>query len=88
MKFVKRIKPLPKWTMYRYAKLFSRFKSEEFTYDDILKTLHEDHNMVSVTLSHLKKNGWVNIKLDPDDSRKRLYQLLNPEKAVTVIGNE
>ena len=87
MKYMK-INPLPKWSMYRYAKLFSRFKSEEFTYDDILKTLHEDHNMVSVVMSHLKKNGWVSIKLDPDDSRRRIYSLVNPDDAIKGISNE
>jgi len=37
--------------------------------------------LVSVILSELKRHGWLTIKLHPEDSRKRIYQLKNPEEA-------
>ncbi len=77
------IRALPRWAMERYAKLWSRYKDKEFGYKDVTKTLKEkNEKIVSVFLSYLKKYGWLNIKLHPEDSRKRIYQLKNPEEAV------
>ena len=77
------VNPLPKWAMQRYAKLWNKFRAKEFTYveaSDILK--EKDPNLVSVIFSYLRKYGWLTIKLHPVDTRKRIYKLKNPEKAV------
>ncbi len=77
------VKPLPKWAMQRYAKLWGRFKTKEFIYEEASDVLKEkDPNLVSVVLSYLRKFGWITIKLHPIDTRKRIYKLKNPEKAV------
>ena len=77
-----KVKPLPKWAMQRYAQLWKKLGPKEFTYEQASKVLGESDNLVSVTLSYLKKYGWLVIKLHPLDSRKRIYQLTNPEVAV------
>lgn len=75
--------PLPKWLMLRYAKLWKNFGDKEFEFEDALQILNEkDENTVSVTLSQLRKHGWLLAKLHPYDSRKRIYQLKNPEEAI------
>ena len=76
------VNPLPKWAMHRYAQLWRKFGSKEFTYEQASKVLGESDNLVSVTLSYLKKYNWLAIKLHPLDSRKRIYQVTNPEVAV------
>lgn len=73
--------PLPKWIMQRYSKLWNKFKNKEFDYDQASKALNKD-KMMSVILSDLKKAGWVEIKLHPKDSRKRIYKLKSPEDAI------
>ena len=35
-------KPLPKWVMQRYAKLWNKFTDDEMTYEEIEKTLKMD----------------------------------------------
>jgi DNA-binding MarR family transcriptional regulator len=75
-------KPLPKWIMYRYAKLWNSFNSEEFTFEQAYKILKIDKKVLSVLLSDLKKNGWIVVSLSQEDSRKRLYKLKPPEIAV------
>jgi len=76
------VKPLPRWAMQRYAKLWDRFKSKEFEYEEASDVLKEkDPNLVSVVLSYLRKYGWLTIKLHPVDTRKRIYQLKSPEQA-------
>jgi hypothetical protein len=41
--------------------------------------------MTSVILSDLKKAGWLDIKLHPGDSRKRVYSLKHPEQAILEL---
>jgi len=41
----------------------------------------------SIVLSRLKKFGWLDLTLDPEDSRKRLYKLKDPAEAVKEMGN-
>ena len=74
-------KPLPKWIMQRYSILWNKFKDKEFNHDDAFKTLNKD-KMISIALSELKQSGWLEMKLDPNDARKRVYRLKSPEHAV------
>jgi len=74
-------KPLPKWIMQRYSTLWNKFGDKEFNHDDAFKTLNRD-KMISIALSELRRFGWLGIKLDPNDARKRVYRLKSPEHAV------
>ena len=77
------VEHIPKWVMQRYSKLWSKFGEKKFSYEDAEEALKEsDNRILSVFLSELKKAGWVAIELDPVDSRKRLYKLINPKKAI------
>ena len=76
--------PLSKWVMKRYSKLWNTFKDKEFNYRQASRALNDD-KMMSVILSDLKKAGWLEIKLHPEDSRKRIYKLKNPEEAIKDI---
>jgi hypothetical protein len=77
--------PLPRWVMQRYSKLWAEFGMREFEHSDASKVLQGD-NMVSIVLSALRKSGWMEVKLNSEDLRKRKYQLKNPEKAVLEIS--
>jgi hypothetical protein len=79
-------KPLPKWLTHRYSLLWKSFKNKEFNYDEAAKILKEEkERLVSVVLSELKKHGWLTIKLDPEDSRKRIYTLKSPKESIKEI---
>lgn len=78
-------KPLPKWIMQRYSALWNKFKDKEFNHEEAFKTLDKD-KMLSIVLSELRQAGWLEMKLDPDDARKRIYKLKSPEQAVKEMG--
>ncbi len=81
------IEPLPRWIMKRYSILWSKFKDKEFTHKQATDALKEnDERVVSLCISDLKKYGWLEAKLHPEDSRIRLYKLKNPEEATKEIG--
>jgi len=79
--------PLPKWLMMRYAILWKAYDKNEFSHDDAAYTLQEHQpSLVSVVLSTLKRHGWLMMRLDPIDSRKRIYSLKQPERAINELG--
>jgi len=81
--------PLPKWIMRRYAKLWNAFSNRNFNFEKASNTLKEkDQRIIAIILSELDKYGWINIKQDPKDSRRRLYQLKKPNEAIKEMKNE
>lgn len=80
--------PLPRWIMKRYSIVWNTLKSKEFTHKKAIKVLKEkDERVVSLFLSDLKKYGWLEVRLNPEDSRIRLYKLKSPEEAVKEMKN-
>lgn len=74
--------PLPKWIMHRYAILWDKFKTKEFSHQQACNKLKANKEVVSVLISDLKKAGWIEVELNPKDTRKRLYKLKSPDKAL------
>ena len=72
--------PFPKWLMQRYSLLWVKFKNKEFNYEQATQTLADNGRLVSVILSEMRKAGWLEARLDPNDARKRWYKLINPEE--------
>ena len=75
--------PLPAWEMKNYSILWKKFGSKEFTNIEAKQELKlEDDHMVSVLFYNLKKKGWLEIRSDEKDQRKKVYNLVDPAKAV------
>lgn len=75
--------PLPKWEMKKYAALWNKFKSKEFTNEQALKAIKEKKpHILSVFFYDLKKMGWVDINRDKKDQRKKNYKLKEPNQAM------
>ena len=74
-------KHLPEWIMTRYSKLWTKFKEKEFTREQVEKVLGKN-KALSVFLSDLRKAGWMEMKIHPEDARKTIYKLKNPEVAI------
>ena len=69
--------------MKRYAKLWKAFASRDFSFEKAINALEEeDDRVIGLVLSELRKAGWISVKQDPNNSRKRLYQLKQPNEAV------
>ena len=75
--------PLPAWEMKNYSILWKKFGSKEFSNIEAKQELKlEDDHMVSVLFYNLKKKGWLEIRRDEKDQRKKVYNLVDPAKAV------
>ena len=75
------VSSIPKWIMERYSILWKKYGIKEINYEEIKKTLTiDDLNIISVFLSELRRAGWLEVRLDPEDSRRRIYRLRPPEQ--------
>jgi type I restriction enzyme M protein len=70
---------LPEWLEKRYSILRGAFRDKNFTRDEAVNILQEknkdDEKTVAVIISELNKAGFLKIKLDENDARKRQYKL-------------
>lgn len=74
---------IPAWIIRRYKKLWNKFGSEKFTFEEAKNALEEsDEKFISVVLSELDKLGWIEIELDTEDRRKRVYALKPLEEVI------
>lgn len=78
---------LPTWIEKRYKYLWEGFKESSFRFEDAAKILkdkmRDDERQVNVFLSELRKGGWLEVKLDPEDARKRIYKLKSSEEIIS-----
>jgi len=77
---------IPKWVQERVSKLWKEHDNGEMTYEKIETILKPDErNTINVFLSELKKAGWINIKPNKEDLRKKIYILNEPNKIMAEI---
>jgi type I restriction enzyme M protein len=73
---------MQKRTKQRYNNLRKFFKTKEFTLDEaadlLMKEFEDPKDSVITILSELKKESCLETRLDPTDSRKRFYRLIDP----------
>jgi len=80
-------KAIPKWVMQRYSALYQKFKMKQFTREEARKALEEfgidsEERLTNTFFSDLNKKGWVEVEKDEKDTRRKLFKLVSPEKAI------
>ena len=79
-------KAIPKWVQERLSKLWKEYDGREMSYEKIEILLKPDEkNTINVFLSELKKAGWVDVKPNEKDLRKKIYTLKEPNKIMAEI---
>ncbi|MEM2912979.1 MAG: nucleotidyltransferase domain-containing protein [Candidatus Bathyarchaeia archaeon] len=74
---------VPKWLGEYYSKLYVKFRSDLFTFNDARRLLSIDENRLSVAFSKLHSKRFI---LVFNRSRPRLYRLLDPENIVFLAS--
>lgn len=78
---------LPKWLDTRYEVLWGTYHDAPFKFDDAVNILkqkaQESEENVNVIMAELRKRGLLEVRFDPTDARKRIYNLKSKEKFVT-----
>lgn len=83
------IELLPTWMLRRHLKIWKEKGNKPITFNEVANLLPDDERVVAVFLSKLNKMGWVDVKKDINDARRRLYVFHSPqvniEKCMEVI---
>jgi type I restriction enzyme M protein len=63
----------------RYSLLWETFRTKEFTMADAIKVLKDKKQdapaHIPVFISEMRKQGWLEVKFNKDDARKKIYTL-------------
>ena len=82
------------WIQKRYLTLSEKLKASSFYFEEVAKILKErfgdSEEQTKVILSELKNGGYLRVKRDPQDARKKIYSLvpLVEEKAGVMTRSE
>ena len=80
---------IPQWLEKRYKTLWDEYNDSSFRFEDAAKILKEkmqdSENQINVFLSELRKRNWLRVKFDPNDARKRIYNLETSETIVSQM---
>lgn len=76
----------PKWAFGIYAKLWSKFGDKQFSNEEARKIVNDKN--LNQAFSRLKKDGWLKIGLNEEDSRKSAYILKKPEEVIQHVIEE
>jgi len=78
---------LQNWLEQRYDDLCSKFQKNEFEMEEVAglfkKKYQHNKDEVSAILSELRKAGRIKTALNPEDNRKRIYQMILPEEIIS-----
>lgn len=83
-------KEIPPWLERRYLILLEAFNTNEFKREqavDILqKESKDDETQISTILSELKRAGFLEIKIHPEDGRRSIYKLKARENIREILS--
>jgi type I restriction enzyme M protein len=78
---------LPVWLEKRYRILLESCHDPAFRFEDAARVLKDkmkdSEEQINVILSELRKKGWLEVRFDPEDARKRIYKLKSHEEIIT-----
>lgn len=75
---------LPSWLGNSFSSLFKEFREEIFTFDDAVGTLRKRPQQTLLTLSLLRRHGYMVVFAR--DGRKRLYRLCDPGPLTVALA--
>ena len=80
---------IPRWLKKRFDALWKAFQDNPFRFEEAVRVLeeelHDSENQVNVFLAELRKRGWLNVKPDPEDARKKIYSLKSEQEIISQI---
>ena len=79
----------PPWLARAYARIYAEKKSGFFEFSEAGRVLEiKDERPLAKTLSKLKASGYLSVKRDPIDPRRKLFKLVDPESITLALAIE
>lgn len=78
---------VPPWLAKPYARIYAEKKTGVFEFSEAARILEiEDERPLAKTLAILKNSGYLTVRRDPADSRRKLFRLIDPESVTLALA--
>jgi len=78
---------IPPWLEKRHKSLWDAVHDSPFRFEDAANILKEkmfdSESQINVFLSELRKRGWLEVRIDKEDARKKIYKLISKEEIIS-----
>jgi len=82
------VSSLPRNLLEKFARLYAEKGTSEFRFQEAEEILGETEKYVGQILPSLVKAGWLEKKVDPEDSRRKIYRVVDPNITLRRLGQE
>ncbi|KUK70876.1 MAG: hypothetical protein XE11_1467 [Methanomicrobiales archaeon 53_19] len=82
------VESIPKYLLEKFALIYAEKGVSEFRFRDAEEILGETKSYTGQILPKLVKAGWLHKKVDPEDGRRKIYQVIDPQKTLQRLGEE
>lgn len=80
------VSSLPRNLLEKFARLYAERGTSEFRFQEAEEILGETEKYVGQILPNLVKAGWLEKKVDPEDSRRKIYRIVDPNITLQRLG--
>ncbi len=80
------VSSLPRNLLEKFARLYAERGTSEFRFQEAEEILGETEKYVGQILPNLVKAGWLEKKVDPEDSRRKIYRIVEPNITLQRLG--
>jgi len=81
------VKWIPPWLAKAYARIYVEKKTEAFEFSEAARILGiKDERPLAKTLAKLRSFGYLTVRRDPVDPRRKLFRLIDPESVITAMA--
>jgi len=82
------VSSLPKNLLEKFARLYAEKGTSEFRFQEAEEILGETEKYIGQILPNLVKAGWLEKKVDPEDNRRKIYRIVEPNRVLQRLGQE
>jgi len=78
---------IPPWLAKAYARIYVEKKTDLFEFSEAARILEiEDERPLAKTLALLKSSGYLTVRRDPADPRRKLFRLVDPVSVTLALA--
>lgn len=82
------VRSLPRNLLEKFARIYAEKGTSEFRFQEAEEILGETEKYVGQILPNLVRAGWVEKKVDPEDNRRKIYRIVDPNKTLQRLGHD
>ena len=82
------VRSIPKNLLEKFALLYAKKGTSEFRFQEAEAILGETRSYIGQILPKLVEAGWLEKKVDPEDGRRKIYRIVDPDVILCQLGQD